>query len=497
MTVSNAQVSKLMREIEKHGELGKAAAKAGMDRKTARKYVSTGKLPSELKQVRTYRTRPDPIAEEDWSWVEERLAAEPSFEVKTLFELLQERRPGVYDEGKLRTLQRKVRIWRATKGPEKHVFFPQEHRAGEAAQTDFTHGTELGVTIMGIVFAHLLCHFVLPYSNWEWVTVCMSESIAAIRRGVQSAIFRLGHHPIWHQTDHSTAATHELGDGDREFNREYAAMIAHFGMKPRTIGVGKKEQNGDVESSNGALKRRIEQRLLVRGSRDFESVESYETWLSEDPVARGNASRRTRLAEELAVMPAVRVDRLPEFKEVDAVVTSWSTIRIEHNTYSVPSRMIGHQVRVRVYERRLEVYLGQQRQLEIERLTGRNGHRINYRHVIWSLVQKPGAFARHRYREDFFPTLTFRRAYDALSAVAATTANDLAYLRILVLAAATSETEVETALTLLLDERRAPDVEVIKELIGQEREPISLPALEVLVVDLDPYDALLCAGGLS
>lgn len=142
-------------------------------------------------------------------------------------------------------------------------------------------------------------------------------------------------------------------------------MIAHFGMKPRTIGVGKKEQNGDVESSNGALKRRIEQRLLVRGSRDFESVESYETWLSEDPVARGNASRRTRLAEELAVMPAVRVDRLPEFKEVDAVVTSWSTIRIEHNTYSVPSRTIGHQVRVRVYERRLEVYLGQQRQLEI------------------------------------------------------------------------------------------------------------------------------------
>lgn len=110
--------------------VGKAAAKAGMDCKTARKYVLTGKLPSELKQVRTYRTRPDPIAEEDWSWVEERLAAEPSFEVKTLFELLQERRPGVYDEGKLRTLQRKVRIWRATKGPEKHVFFPQEHRGG-------------------------------------------------------------------------------------------------------------------------------------------------------------------------------------------------------------------------------------------------------------------------------------------------------------------------------------------------------------------------------
>jgi transposase len=497
VTVSNAQVSKLMREFERHGELGKAAAKAGMDRKTARKYVSAGKLPSELKQVRTYRTRPDPIDDEDWSWVQARLVAEPGLEAKTLFELLQERRPGAYDDGQLRTLQRKVRIWRATKGPDKEVFFPQEHRPGEAAQTDFTHGKALGVTLMGVAFPHLLCHFVLPYSNWEWVTVCMSESIAAIRRGVQSAIFRLGHHPTWHQTDHSTAATHELGDGDRTFNRDYEAIIKHFGMKPRTIGVGEKEQNGDVEASNGALKRRIEQRLLVRGSRDFESVDAYERWLAEDPVARGNAGRRTRLAEELAVMPIVRVERLPEFKEVDVGVTSWSTIRVEHNTYSVPSRMIGHHVRVRVYERRIEVYLGQQKQLEIERLTGRHGHRINYRHVIWSLVQKPGAFARHKYREDFFPTLTFRRTYDALTADAASTASDLAYLRVLVLAAATSETEVETALALLLDERRPIDVEVIKDLIGQGREPVSPPALEALVVDFDPYDALLSAGGLS
>lgn len=497
MTVSNAQVSRLMREFEKHGELGKAAAKAGMDRATARKYLSKGKLPSELKRVRTYRTRPDPIAPEDWSWIEERLVEEPGFEVKTLFEWLQERRPGVYDDGQLRTLQRKVRVWRATKGPDKEVFFAQEHRPGEAAQTDFTHGTELGVTIAGVAFAHMLCHFVLPYSNWEWVTVCMSESIAAIRRGVQAAIFRLGHHPIWHQTDHSTAATHEVGDGDRDFNREYVSMLAHFGMKPRTIDVGAKEQNGDVEASNGALKRRIEQRLLVRGSRDFESVDAYETWLGEDPIARRNAGRRTRLADELAVMPAVRVDRLPEFKEFDVGVTSWSTIRIEKNTYSVPSRMIGHQVRVRVYERRLDVYLGQHKQLEIERLNGRNGHHINYRHVIWSLVQKPGAFARHRYREDFFPTLTFRRAYDVITAGAPSTANDLVYLRILVLAAATSETEVEVALALLLDERRTLDVEVIKELIGQGRDPVSPPPLDVPVVDLEPYDALLSAGGLS
>jgi hypothetical protein len=486
-----------MNEMEKHGAIGRAAERAGMDRKTARKYVAAGKYPSELAPHRTYRTRQDPIAEADWKWVEDQLGAQPGLEAKTLFEMLQERQPGVYAEGQLRTLQRKVRLWRATKGPDKEVFFAQAHRPGEAAQTDFTHGTELGVTILGVTFVHLLCHFVLPYSNWEWVTVCMSESIAAVRRGVQTAIFRLGHHPVWHQTDNSTAATHELGDGDRDFNREYASMIAHFGMKPRTIGVGDKEQNGDVEAANGALKRRIVQRLLVRGSSDFESVEAYERWLADDPVARGNAGRRARLAEEIAVMPAVRVARLPEFKELDVTVTSWSTIRIDHNAYSVPSRLIGQRVRVRLYERRIEVYLAQQKQLEIERLRGRNGHRINYRHVIWSLVQKPGAFARHKFREDFFPTLTFRRAYDAITAEAPSTAKDLAYLRILFLAAAMSESDVEAALALELDTHRVPDVDAIKELLGEGREVVSPPAIEVLVVDLEAYDAFLSAGGLS
>ena len=212
----------------------------------------------------------------------------------------------MYSEGQLRTLQRHVKQWRATKGPDKAVFFSQQHRPGEAAQTDFTHAKELGVTIVGVAFVHMLCHFVLPYSNWESVTVCLSESLLSLRRGVQAALFRLGHYPSYHQTDNSTAATHTVGGSKRKFNEEYASMIAHFGMKPRTTEVGAKEQNGDLEASNGALKRRAEQRLLVRGSRDFESVEAYEHWLTVDPVARANAGRRERLADELAVMPAVR-----------------------------------------------------------------------------------------------------------------------------------------------------------------------------------------------
>ncbi len=306
-----------------------------MDRKTARKYVRSGKLPSELKSPRARRTRVDPIAAEDWVFVVSQLSDSPGLEAKTLFEQLQERRPEEYGEGQLRTLQRRVKEWRATQGSDKEIFFAQEYRPGEAAQTDFTHGTELGVTIQGVGFAHLLCHFVLPYSDWEWVTVCSSESLLALRRSVQAALFRLGKHPEWHQTDNSTAATHDVGERRRKFNVEYESMVTHFGMKPRTIEVGEKEQNGDVEASHRALKRRTEQRLLVRGHRDFESVEAYEQWLAADPVDRGNRGRGERLSHELEVMPTVRGERLPEFRERVVTVTSWSTMRVDHNAYYV------------------------------------------------------------------------------------------------------------------------------------------------------------------
>ena len=191
-----------MEEMAKHGQVGRAAMRADMDRKTARKYIATGKLPSELKTPRTWRTREDPF-EKDWSAIVALLEQTPELEAKTIFELLVAKAPGRYQDGQLRTLQRHIRRWRASSGPEREVFFPQEHRPGEAAQTDFTWATELGVTIAGEVFVHMLCVFVLPFSNWQWLTVCLSESMAAMRRGVQAALFRLGRAPEFHQTDNS------------------------------------------------------------------------------------------------------------------------------------------------------------------------------------------------------------------------------------------------------------------------------------------------------
>jgi hypothetical protein len=162
----------------------------------------------------------------------------------------------------------------------------------------------------------------------------------ALRRGVQSAVFRLGRIPEYHQTDNSTAATHDLRTGKRGFNEEYVALMTHLGMKPRTTAIGKKEQNGDVEAANGALKRRLEQHLLLRDSRDFESVQAWEGWI-QDILVQSNQLRTKRVAEELAIMRPLCVERLREYREIDVPVTSWSTIRVKHNAYSVPSRLRG------------------------------------------------------------------------------------------------------------------------------------------------------------
>lgn len=487
MITTDAQVRKLMEELSRHGQMEKASLRAGMDRKTGRKYAREGKLPSEVKKARDWRTRPDPF-EEDWQEIRARLMEAPELEAKALFEELMERKPGRYEPGQLRTLQRRMRKWRGQEGPEKRVFLAQEHRAGEAMQTDFTSGNELEVTIGGEGFAHLLCHPVLPYSNWEWVTVCRSESMTALRRGVQAALFRLGRVPEHHQTDNSTAATHDLSTGKRGFNAEYRALMGHLGMEPRTTQVGEKEQNGDVEALNGALKRRIKQHLLLRGSRDFVSVGEYEVFL-QGIVEKANGARQKRVSEELDVMKALRCERLPEWSREEVTVTEWGTIRVKKNTYSVPSRLKGQRVEVRVYDERLEVYYAGSLQLSVERLVGSGGKRINYRHIIWSLVKQPGGFERYRYREELFPSAVFREAYDALQQERPGFKGDLEYVRVLHLAAATMESQVAEALRVLLSEGVVPLYEAVRSRVSPGKAEV--PDVKAPEVDLTSYDELL------
>ncbi len=476
-----------MEEHEKTGSISRAARKADMDRKTAAKYIKSGKLPSQLKSPRTWRTREDPFAE-DWDTAVGMLEHAPELEAKALFEHFMATTDR-YVPGQLRTFQRRVRRWRARHGPDKEVFFSQVHVPGEALQTDFTHCTELGITIAGEPFPHLLCHCVLPYSNWGWATVCQSESMAALRNGVQNAVFRLGRIPEWHQTDNSTAATHDIPSGKRGFNKAYVDFMNHLGMKPRTIGIGESEQNGDVEALNGALKNRLKQHLLLRDSRDFEDVSAYVAWLN-SVVEAANQLRGKRFQDELSAMRPLVAKRLLDYTTVDVTVSSWSTVRVKHNAYSLPSRLIGETVRVRVFEDRLEVWHGNSLQANMPRLNGRNGHSIDYRHIIFWLIRKPGAFARYRYRESLFPTLNFRRTYDALIDARAERPATLEYLRILNLAATTLEAEVDTALALLLDQGVLPTDEGVRELVRMDAPRPSIE-IEPFEPQLERYDALV------
>jgi hypothetical protein len=250
MVTPDRKVRKLMEEYQKTGSVSKAALRADMDRKTARKYLRSCKLPSQMRVPHTWRARPDPF-EKHWAEAEAMLVEAPELEAKALFEWLCERHGGVYHEGQLRTFQRRVRRWRAQKGPAKEVYLPQEHEPGRRLETDFTWMNSLGITINGEPFKHLLCHCVLSYSNWQWAVVCHSESLLALRKGLQTTMTRMGRVPAENWTDHSTAATHAIGsgkDGAWEFNRSYLDMMRHFGMEPKTISVGKPHENGDVAS---------------------------------------------------------------------------------------------------------------------------------------------------------------------------------------------------------------------------------------------------------
>ncbi len=481
------QARRLMDEYSKDGRVGRAAMMADMHRNTARKHLKQAVTEEAERPARHWRTREDPF-EEDKDWITAQLRQMPGIEALALFEELCMRRPGKYEEGQLRTLQRRLRSWRGTEGPPKEVFFSQEHRPGEAFQTDFTEGRSLGITIGGEALEHLLCHVVLPYSNWEWATVCWSESMLALRRGVLAAVRQLQKVPEWHQTDNSTAATHQAEKG-RKFNEGYKSWIAGLGMKPRTTAVGCKEQNGDVESLNRHLKRRLEQQLLLRCSRDFESVAAYEQWL-EAIAVKQNGKRAQRLAEELALMRSVSLVGVSDFVEQEVPVTAWGTVRVMKNAYSVPSRLIGLKVKVRIDERHLEVFYNLKSQLRMERLPGSNGRRIDYRHLIWSLVRKPGAFARYRYREELFPSLAFRKAYDALRQGRSELDADREYLRLLHLAASTMEAEVQGALVHLLERGELPTKEAVSKLVG-ERPQLAAPPLEAPTIDLGSFDELL------
>jgi hypothetical protein len=325
----------MLRERHKGKTQAQAAARAGMHPNTARKYQRRGALPSQLKQPRTYRTRPDPFVD-DWPWVQAHLERDSAVQAQTLFALLCAQHPGRYQVGQLRTLQRRIALWRAQHGPDREVMFAQIHHPGQRAQSDFTHMTDLGVTLAGQPFPHLLYHLVLTYSNVEAVQICFSESFESLADGIESCLWQIGGVPEQHRTDNLSAAIHQLdADGRKDFTARYTALMSHYAMQPSTNNPGVAHENGDVEQAHHRFKQAVDQALRVRGSRDFSDRATYTRFLQE-LVRQRNQTRQVPWDAERPRLRPLPTHPLNLCRELRLTVSPFSTITVLRNTYSVP-----------------------------------------------------------------------------------------------------------------------------------------------------------------
>ena len=487
--ITDAQVRRLREKRMSGKTLAAAAAAAGMSERTARHWQS-GALPSTAKAPRTWRTREDPFAGVWESEVVPQLVAdtEGRLQVLTLFTWLRRRHPGRFQAGQLRTLQRRVRDWRVQYGPDREVYFEQVAVPGREAAFDFTDASDLGVTIRGVPFPHLLFEWVLSYSKWTYVGLAFSETFEALVAGLQGALWTLGAAPAWLRHDNLSAATHELKrSGGRQLTVRFQQVLDHDGLRSSRIQPGKPHENGVAEPSHFRTKTAIEQALLLRGDRDFDDESAYLRFVRAVVDEARNAAAATRLAEERPYLRPLPSARIPEYTTFQCVVRKWSTIRVGGRIYSVPSRLIGHTVEARQHPSTVEVRYGGQLLCTMPRLRGAADHRIDYRHIIGSLVRKPGAFARYRFREELFPSLTFRAAYDALGRTHGERA-DVEYVRLLHLAATTSERQVEVTLRARLDAGAGCDYASVQ---AEVRPPVpTIPVVHIPRPDLSRYDAL-------
>ena len=485
--VTDKQARRLFKLVQTEKNFGIAAIKAGMDEKTARKYRKLGKLPSELEQPHTWRTRQDPF-EDSWDVIESMLEINPGLEAKTIFENFQRRNPGRYADGQLRSLQRHIKVWRASEGPAKEVFFTQVHHPGQLGQSDFTTMNKLGITIGGRPFDHLIYHFVLTYSNWETGSICFSESFESLSEGLQNALWELGGVPEMHRTDCLTTAVQKTSHPD-EFTLRYQDLLDHYRLKGCKTNPNSPHENGDVEQRHHRFKRAVDQSLLLRNSRDFADRQEYEQFLSK-LFKQLNAGRRQRFSQEQAVLQRLPGRRIDAFKKSSMTVGPSSTIRVNHNVYSVDSRLTGEHIKVRLCMDHLEIWYGQKKVDAFPRLRGEGKHAINYRHIIDSLIRKPGAFENYRYRDDLFPTSRFRIAYDDLKQRHCQSVAAKQYLNILYLAARESETAVDDVLRMLIEKNVEICDEQVEALVRSSQPVAVVTEVCIEAVDLTCYDQL-------
>ena len=469
-----------------------AAARAGISTATAYRIANDPRLPSQKQEPRG-RRRPDPLVEIFDSEVVPLLQSSPGIRPIAIFEEMQRRHPQLPHHVR-RTLERRIRSWRALNGPPREVIFPQVHEPGRLGLSDFTEMGDVEIYIAGVVLDHRLYHFRLACSGFEHAHVILGgESYVALAEGLQNALWALGGAPREHRSDSLSAAFRNLDQQAREdLTTRYEALCTHYGMEPTRNNRGVAHENGAIESPHGHLKKAIRDALLLRGSADFEDLATYRGFVDEI-VSRKNARLLKRIDAERAQLQPLPLARTSDYEETLVYVTSSCAFTLRKVFYTVPSRLIGHRLRVRLYDDRLQLYLGGTQVLTLERgrcgPNGKHGHVIDYRHVIHALRRKPMALLNLVYRDQLFPRdayrLTFERLHERLGDRPACKLTvellSLAHER-------ACEAQLASVLTELLERQEIPDMQELRAMFAPD--PASLPEVCVRLAPLSVYESL-------
>ncbi len=469
-----------------------AAAKAGFSTATAYRIEGDPRLPSQKKVPRA-RRRPDPLADVWDAEILPILEAAPGIRAIAVLAEIRRRYPQI-SPGIRRTLERRMRTWRALAGPEQDVMFRQEHPPGRLGLSDFTDTSALGVMVAGVVLAHRLYHFRLAFSGFAAAHVVLGgESFVALAEGLQNALWALGGVPQEHRSDSLSAAFCNLDrDAQEDLTQRYQGLMRHYDMTPSRNNPGVAHENGSIEGPHGHLKKALEDALLMRGSRDFDTLDAYRRFVDEI-VGRQNANNRKRIELERPHLTQLPKRRTADFEEKVVTVTSSGGFILRRVFYTAPSRLIGHRLRVHLYDDRLDCFLGSTPMMTLRRgrqpSADKGGHVVDYRHVIHALRKKPMALLNLVYRDQLFPRPAFRKAFEALCADVGDKRACKVTVELLALAYDRAcEAELAQVIDADLDAGRLPDLTSLREQFGPS--PGSVPVIEVELVPLSAYDEL-------
>lgn len=468
-----------------------AAAQAGLSVRTGRR-IEHSEQPIH-RRAHDWRTRPDPLEAVWETELVPLLEAEPTLTGITLQGYLDDHYPGQYPGSILRTLQRRIKHWQATSGPDKEVMFRQQAIAGRLGLSDFTK-PRYPVTVDGQPLVHQLYHYRLAYSGWRYAKVILGgESFSALAEGLQNALWRCGGSPQEHRTDSLSAAfCNHHPDSEQDLTEAYEALCGHYGVTPSRNNPGVAHENGAIEAAHGPLKRHLDQALKLRGHSDFDHLSAYEQFVDQ-VVSKLNRRVKVRFSEERRVLRPLPARRTQDYTPVVVKVTRSSTIEVRRVLYTVPSKLIGEALRIHLYDDRLEGYVGGTRVMELARVYPRPGQNrarsIDYRHLIHSLAAKPQAFRYSMLRDDLLPNARYRWIWRTIDRQLAPREACKWMVGVLALAARYDcERRLGQQLVAALARGKVPELKTLQAQFLPPQAPLVLPPCQHPLAD---YDQLL------